>query len=94
MYAFFDFHKEKVNIFFELFYGAYRLTGLQAYRLAGLQAYRLTGLPSDCSTALPFYRSSVNLLAKKNLASSLSALLLVVYLHLQFCAEFKNIFYG
>lgn len=86
MYAFFDFHKEKVNIFFELFYGAYRLTGLQSYRL--------TGLPSDCSTALPFDRSSVNLLAKKNLASSLSALLLVVYLHLQFCAEFKNIFYG
>ena len=54
MYAFFDFHKEKVNIFFELFMG-----------LTGLQAYRLTGLPSDCSTALPFDRSSVNLLAKK-----------------------------
>lgn len=30
MYAFFDFHKENVNIFFELFYGAYRLAGLQA----------------------------------------------------------------
>lgn len=34
MYAFFDFHKEKVNIFFELFMG---LTGLQSCRLAGLQ---------------------------------------------------------
>lgn len=83
MYAFFDFHKGKVNIFLNFFMG-----------LTGLQSYRLTGLPSDCSTALPFDRSSVNLLAKKNLASSLSALLLVVYLHLQFCAEFKNIFYG
>lgn len=29
MYAFFDFHKEKVNIFFELFYGADRLAVLQ-----------------------------------------------------------------
>lgn len=28
MYAFFDFHKEKVNIFFELFYGSCRLTVL------------------------------------------------------------------
>lgn len=35
MYVFFDFHKEKVNIFFELFYGAYRLAVLQANRLAG-----------------------------------------------------------
>ena len=33
MYAFFDFHKEKVNIFFELFYGDRRLTGLKANSL-------------------------------------------------------------
>ena len=32
MYAFFDFHKEKVNIFFELFYW-----GSKANRLAVLQ---------------------------------------------------------
>ena len=32
MYAFFDFHKEKVNIFFELFY-----CGSKANRLAVLQ---------------------------------------------------------
>lgn len=36
MYVFFDFHKEKVNIFLNF------LWGLQACRLTGLQAYRLT----------------------------------------------------
>lgn len=50
MYVFFDFHKEKVNIFFELFYGAYRLTVLLIYRL--------TGLLFDCSSVRQLFCST------------------------------------
>ena len=62
--------------------------------LTGLQAYRLTGLPSDCSTALPFDRSSVNLLAKKKSCIIVVRVIINCIFALQFCAEFKNIFYG
>ena len=38
MYVFFDFHKEKMKIFFELFLRTERLTGSQSNRLTGSQS--------------------------------------------------------